>query len=588
MKLKPHRKPHSIILMSDTHRSSQTVPCGVAGITALVKNSDLRAYFHLYTLPDFPAALSGDITGRQISSDPGSEESIQKVLSWVQKCCEGHSECGYDDVMDRKDGFRRYPSRLLDVSLPPFDKSPFCVLVDGKEAPGHYITLSYCWGKSQALRTLKSNLSKHKKGIQADEMPKTLQDAVIATRNLGVRFLWIDALCIVQDDSSEWTSEALHMGRIYQNSFCTIAAAGSDSSDGGLYITRPSYNDVVAFQYTPKAAGSVKAQSEFFIRPVHHTLLNRVQESTWNSRGWILQERILSRRIVLFGFGQTFFECQRHSIGEDGRDLGYYEHKRFGNKALPQGEDWGWCLLVEDYTRRVLTEPRDKLFAVAGLASNMHLRTGKKYCAGLWCERLPLHTLWYGQDGNMKRPPFKRAPSWSWAAMDGAVMWEPWVLDARDRCEMSILEQFHGLDPSSPSLPDTWIEILGQVTPVGRSDYTLFIEGKKSGLDCSMLYLIDIDKHTRCYALLANTKSDGPREKIGWAVFDEGDHVDGPFVAAYVSENNVDNSKKSNSANVIILKALQDQSGQFERVGLGEIISSEWFDNVPKESIRIY
>ena len=103
-----------------------------------------------------------------------------------------------------------------------------------------------------------------------------------------------------------------------------------------------------------------------------------------------------------------------------------------------------------------------------------------------------------------------------------------------------------------------------------------------------MTYLIDIDKHTSRYALLANTKSDEPREKIGWAVFDEGDHVDGPFVAAYVSENNVDSSKKSNPANVIILKALQDQSGHFERVGLGEIITSEWFDNVPKESIRIY
>ena len=85
--------------------------------------------------------MSGDITGRQISSGPESEESIQKVRLWVQECCEGHSECGYDDVMDRKDEFRRYPSRLLDVGLPPFDKSPFYVLVDGKEAPGHYITV---------------------------------------------------------------------------------------------------------------------------------------------------------------------------------------------------------------------------------------------------------------------------------------------------------------------------------------------------------------------------------------------------------------------------------------------------------------
>ncbi|OCL05865.1 HET-domain-containing protein [Glonium stellatum] len=587
MGLNAHQKPHNIILTPDRHSSSEIALGGVTDITASVEGSDIIAYFHLYTQPDSPAARLEYITGRPIAPDPKSEESMQKIRSWIQECCESHPECEYADIVDSTDGVRKYPSRLLDVGLPPFDKSLSCVLVDGKDALGRYATLSYCWGKSQALRTLKCNLSEHKKGIHAHEMPKTLQDAVVATRNLGVRFLWIDALCIVQDDSSEWASEALHMGRIYQNSFCTIAAVGSNSSAGGLYIARPSYDDVVAFRYTPHGEDPTTTQSEFFIRPVRHTFLNRVQESTWNSRGWILQERILSRRIILFAFGQTFFECQRHSIGEDGRDLGFYEHKRFGNKTLPQGEDWGWCLLVQDYTQRILTEPRDKLFAVDGLASNMHLRTGKTYCAGAWCERLPLHTLWYVQNGDTKRPPFKRAPSWSWAAIDGPVLWSPRILGAKDSCEMSIPEQFHGLKPNSQGVPETWIEFLGQVISVNRSDFAISMGRGKSGLDKSEIYLADIDKHTGCYALVAETKLDRPHEKIGWAVFDESICSNGPFVAAYVSKNNMSNAKKRSSANVLIVKAFQGQPGYFERVGTGEIVGP-WFNDVPREFIRIY
>jgi hypothetical protein len=124
--------------------------------------------------------------------------------------------------------------------------------------------------------------------------------------------------------------------------------------------------------------------------------------------------------------------------------------------------------------------------------------------------------------------------------------------------------------------------------PVHRSTRPLFAEGKKSGLEGDMVYLIDIDKHKSCYALLEDTNSSQPHQQIGWAVFDEGDLVEGPFVAARISTNNAENDRRSMSANVLILKVLQNQLGHYERVGMGEIVASNWLDIGAWTSTRIY
>ena len=518
-----------------------------------------------------------DVIGRPLASDPSSKEALDTVRSWIKDCRENHEECGYNHSGSQPHQGREFPTRLLDVQS-GLNGNHHCILIDGSDALGDYITLSYCWGYNQSLRTMTSNLGQHKGGIDLSNMPKTLQDAVHVTRELGIRYLWIDALCIVQDNTAEWRREALQMGRIYQDSYCTIAAAGAESSAGGLYIPRINNTNTVALPYVGRH--SKAARGDFYISPAQHTLFNRVQDSIWNSRGWVLQERVLSRRIVLFAEGQTFFECQRQSQGEDQRDLRLYEQKRFGNKLLPQGEDWGWCLLVEDYTKRTLTQPHDKLYALAGLAENMTRRTGKRYCAGIWAENLHLHMLWYSAEGQMLRPPAQRAPSWSWAALDGPVMWEPSMLEAESRCVLSLLPRPPSLDTAPEENTSIVLRFEGRLTSIERSGEILET-GRPSGLVGNLMYLIDIEKHGSCYALLAVGEVEDQSQRVGWAVFDEGITIQGPYSIAQISENNVEHDRKTRSSNVVVLSMVHGHSNRFRRVGMGEVIVADFFDGMP-------
>jgi hypothetical protein len=295
-----------------------------------------------------------------------------------------------------------------------------------------------------------------------------------------------------------------------------------------------------------------------------------VQESVWNTRGWVLQERNLSRRVLVFGDRQTFFECQRQSAGEDGRDLSLYQGKRFGAGSTPQGDDWEWCLLIEDYTSRNLTSPNDKLFAIEGMARNFAARTGRPYCAGMWIDRSPLHLLWYGKRGPLVRPLFdgvmRRAPSWSWGSIDGPVMWEPFMMEAKTDCSLTLPPDIYGLAPNDARVREAHVHYEGPAVAVSRSACRIADEEDGSDLEGHMLYLIDIRKHASSYALL-----DSAGERLGWAVFDEGDRASGPFVAATLSLNNAGVEKKPISANILVLKETGVRGSVFVRVGMGEL-----------------
>jgi len=130
---------------------------------------------------------------------------------------------------------------------------------------------------------------------------------------------------------------------------------------------------------------------------------------------------------------------------------------------------------ASEYTQRALKEPKDRLYALVGLAKDVARGTRKRYCAGLWCENMPLQVLWYSRDGNMVRLPFQRAPSWSWAARDGAVSWEPVMLEADPRCGMSVPGHLQGFDPAE--MISATICYTGVIKPVRRSERT-FVEGE--------------------------------------------------------------------------------------------------------------
>lgn len=279
-------------------------------------------------------------------------------------------------------------------------------------------------------------LSVMKTSIPFLELPKTFQDAMIITRCLGFRYIWIDSLCIIQNSRGDWEQEAGRMCQVFKYSACTIAATRSTNSQGGCFSKR-----------NPHFVQPFKVCVNHFDGPKVYDCVdetfweNDIQNGPLNSRAWVLQEMLLSPRILHFGENQIYWQCQELQACEalptgmptaTSMPLGMIDYrgikKRF-NSQLNLCKMGVWNTVVEMYSQRSLTKTEDKLVALSGIASEMQstLSDGR-YLAGLWQADLPFQLLWHIWDmppGPAISPatPTKgyRAPSWSWASFDGRV-----------------------------------------------------------------------------------------------------------------------------------------------------------------------
>ena len=219
---------------------------------------------------------------------------------WVNDCLENHGRCceNYPD---------HCPTRLLDVFRFWSSRDGDIVLVEGVDhasASIGYTALSHCWGTptSRPLITNLDNLASRKERIRFDELPLTFQDAVTTTRKLGIQYLWIDSLCIIQDSPSDWAQEAGRMALVYAGSFCTLSALSSHNSHGGFFRVAEKERDFV-FRYD-LTLGSQRIRV-FPAEPNHWALHGPLME-----RAWTLQERELSNRIVHFSRDELLWECK--------------------------------------------------------------------------------------------------------------------------------------------------------------------------------------------------------------------------------------------------------------------------------------
>jgi hypothetical protein len=128
------------------------------------------------------------------------------------------------------------PKRVIEVS--PSEQNSVRIVLTGPEQFGKWITLSHRWGVGQVFNLTTSNLQLLQTGISFSSLPPTFQDAITITRQLRVKYLWIDSLCILQDSAHDWEVEASKMPGIYQNSYVTIAAAATNSCQGGILVER--------------------------------------------------------------------------------------------------------------------------------------------------------------------------------------------------------------------------------------------------------------------------------------------------------------------------------------------------------------
>ncbi|KAF2730048.1 hypothetical protein EJ04DRAFT_393411, partial [Polyplosphaeria fusca] len=148
---------------------------------------------------------------------------------WLTDCLSNHASCIAETNT-------RLPSRVLDLGVGMTGDGHIKLHETTSQEVGRYVCLSHCWGpRGCSIKTTRPRLEAHKARIAFEDLPKTFQDAVTFTRWLKVRYLWIDALCILQDDENDWERESSAMAATYENSYLTLSAATANCDLDGLF-----------------------------------------------------------------------------------------------------------------------------------------------------------------------------------------------------------------------------------------------------------------------------------------------------------------------------------------------------------------
>lgn len=314
-----------------------------------------------------------------------------------------------------------------------------------------YIALSYVWGvEQQRIELRKQTEGAMLAGIPDRDIPQTILDAIRITRRLKIRYLWVDSLCIVQDDKVMKTEEIAKMSGIFRGSYLTIQAASAKTvNEGFLKIRTPDSLPKYQLLYSQSSGEHI------LLRP-RMNILDTIQAST-GCRAWCFEESVLSRRLLVFGQDQLSYKCRMADQCEngqlsEGRDLagpGFWMSLTMSAEGLKPPYNGDRRLLIlrlwhgvlgSHYTPRLLTKPHDRLPAINGLARALQKDIGGRYVAGLWESDLLFGLLWRTSDRllphwdvalidrirNRRKSGYNYLhtdqPSWSWAAVDGPIL----------------------------------------------------------------------------------------------------------------------------------------------------------------------
>ena len=376
---------------------------------------------------------------RSVSS-PRSDalQSWEVAQSWIMNCVVNHPHRAHLRIPS---GQR--PSRLVFIGVEANFSDVRLCSNNEIEPNAFYVTLSHCWGRA-GLGMKLTSISQWEFGqkIPWERLPGTFRDAILVTRKLrvvfGVQYIWIDALCIIQDNLEDWRREASKMRDIYYHSFCNLAACVGQDSYSGLLNARSSFAS-----HTCVIEANINGESDTRFQVSNRdSFYTEVQQCYLESRAWVLQEILLAPRILYFAPQKLYWECASLCAHEDAPStpvLGYpIKQSVFDSPLLVSptvnekndsvGADYRlyriWMNAVNSYTKRKLTRPEDKLVAISGLAERISAKFTEKdiYIAGLWKRNLLLQMLWRVRDGHQTlRPEPYRAPTWSWASVEGTV-----------------------------------------------------------------------------------------------------------------------------------------------------------------------
>lgn len=512
---------------------------------------------------------SGFAIGRGLQEN----HNFELYRKWLSDCDANHSGC------DGPPARTELPARFLAVR--DADGSDVLHLVQSSEMDGRYAALSYCWGAPvTGLVASKACVEQLFISIKTEELSKTASDAVKITRNLGLDFLWVDSLCIVQDDIDDWTRESSKMDKIYRAAYVTVVASSARSSAEGCLQPRPGCAEEVEVDFS---VTSHKKQIKMVFKPHSNSISEELLNNPWNQRGWCLQEYILSRRVLHFFNNRVVWQCKEHLLAEDYCHLSpsadgvarFSDIQPYFGLHRPPSLDL-WFDIVEAYSLRKLTVASDKLVAVAGLANSFrgHLHASS-YMHGIWLNDIHKGLLWL-YTGETRSTPAPRAPTWSWACFDGPVSHLHKLQDSArlHTPAMRIINTKEIRTWDSTSKFDTsgtqhHLKIFAPMRQVLRSDWTLHVDQLNVACSKSLEDLLYDKKEMQCHFLF------GPAGEVcGWASFDEEIFELEELFCMQIST--VHDGVTFEAYNVLLV--VQNES-RHRRVGAGEIIRDKFFDN---------
>ncbi|KAH8770363.1 heterokaryon incompatibility protein-domain-containing protein [Hyaloscypha finlandica] len=414
------------------------------------------------------------------------------IRSWISQC-DGHPLCTRVPRFAAAEQFQ-LPTRLIDIGTGTADPSIRLVLSASLNTAEdcRYVALSHCWGADpeKIPKTFSATLSQQQERII--KLTKTFEDAIEVTRQIGVRYLWIDSLCIIQDDETDFEKECSKMGLTYARAYCVLSALDAEDGSGGLFIPRT---------HSTPLTSSILSLGQW------ESMLN----GPLSTRGWAFQEQQLSPRIVHFSRSRILWECRGCIAYEDSPtqvyrrllNIGGYRNRienwvgscrlfdnRIDERQQHSGADvenvpeefsrgpsiqalnnigrnaefesyFGrspganfklymylhWLRAAERYSDRHLSYETDKLPAISGLAAAVALTLKEDYLAGLWKGDIIRGLLWLPLSPGVTNSPDRipSIPSWSWASYRGGIRFIALVTKHNNpiNTRYNLVESFH-------------------------------------------------------------------------------------------------------------------------------------------------
>lgn len=417
----------------------------------------------------------------------GASSAFRTAQGWLQDCQSSpyHSSCQAAIPRDAPD----LPTRIICVG--DETSEPFLFETQGTRAP--YCVLSYCWGTTPALKTTKSTIQNHRVSIPIHTLPATIHHAILATKALGIQYLWVDALCIIQDDEEDWAREAAQMGSIYARATLTLSSLVSSNTTDGLFqprcVRQPKPVPLPAMRLSRihrpqmQQAKDTDMDDEMAKSP-QICVLNPLwldREAPYkgpvHSRGWTLQEQVLSTRTLYFGAGMLQWEClslytteaapiklttypvktsQRGSVGEKEEVREKAREQRLIVRGLGSELETVWLsrlrtfeawqdLLMQYTGDRSLSRPSDCLPAFLGISTYMAPHLGSRFVGGLWDGDWFIESLCWelktpspDLTGATTSTTTAVTASWTWASHPGAPV-TFWLVRIGDREKRSLI-----------------------------------------------------------------------------------------------------------------------------------------------------